>query len=1226
MRTGVGTGTESPSGVGVLVLALSAAVLVGSIGAVLVVSPVAAQDGSGGNTATLDASFADEQVEAGNSTTLHINSTSRPNDTLVVASDDLSQSELGTLLPNSSPSGSGNVSLQIGAGNDTFDVTVPDGQSAGTYDFVFGLSETNVTDRAALDVTGKTVDSCEIIDEPGSYRLTSDLQSSDTCITITTSDVSLSGGGNSVSAGGSSGAIAVRDDGSGVENVAIRDVTVQDSGAGVRIGASDETVSDVVVEGVTGIDNSRAGVVSFTATEVSVRNSEFRRNGLGIELLGGSATVEGVTARNSDGAGLDTALDLSRLTVDDSVFTDNGGQGLLVREVADGTARIRNVTANGNGVDGIAIRSSAPGATLAEITASGNDRHGVLLGSRDTTVVGAMANDNTESGFVLPALAGATDGRELRPGDGEIGLEASGNGQAGAQLSGSDTTVVGLQADDNRDGIDLTDATGVTVTDATPGDGDRGVGARSNTRYGVVLSNTTDSAVNETLVQGNGVTGIHAVSSERNLLADLTVNDNALTFNTTAGGPTTVERMAIQSADVSFEASDVRFNSTTPPGERARPGNRTFATYLDIETTGTGSGGLLTDGGEGSGYIDLTVAYPADAVSDPPLVESTARIHSHDGSSWSEVAGSSNDADAGTVSANITDPAATYAPAADLENAITSCGFNDWSSGETYRIDADLNSISGACLEVRASDSRLVGFGPGGVQSRTLTGDGGTEELGIDVRPGRSNVTVENLSVREFGTAVRLGSGPTGSQANHTVRSVTTSDNAGTGVVVLGDGSTVENTRSATNDGAGLRVESGQDTTLRTLLFFGNTDPGLVLTGETPGATAEDVNLFADGQTTVVGFDGANDVTIAPSANPPDPGVGLKDLSNYTEVNGPAGDSHVNLSVRYSEDNVGAESRLSLYDYNEATDEYEAVPGSETGDGADVVYANLTSFSTFAVLEDTSNGGATPTPTPEEGATPTPTPEDGATPTPTPEDGATPTPTPDGGDGGDGGGGGSDGDGSGGGGSPSSGIGGGGGGGGGATAQSSPNFATIETNLNRTGMRVGGAVAIDATVRNTGDGAGTYEVELVRNGDFVRSRFVELFPDEEETITFERTPPSTGNYTFRVENVTAGMVTVVGADEPTPTPTATPDGGDATDGTPTGDGDGTGSDGGGGSDGASGDDGANSLDGGGGTSAPSSPGDPSGGIGGLGPLGMMAGGVGALAVGAGVIYLLVLRP
>lgn len=1218
--------------VGVLAVALSVAVLVGAIGAVMVVSPVAAQDG---NTATLDASFADDQVEAGSSTTLSVNSTGRPTDTLVVASNDLSQSELGAFFPNSSPSGAENVSLQVDADNDTFDVDVPDTRSSGTYEFVFDLSETNVTDRAALDITGKTINGCGVITEPGDYRLTADDTNSSTCITITASDVTLSGGGNSVSGGENSGAIAVRDDGSGVENVAIRNVTVRDSGAGVRVGASDETVSDVVVEGVTGTDNSRAGVVSFTATEVTVRNSEFRRNGLGIELLGGSATIEAVTARNNDGAGLDTALDLTKLTVNDSTFTDNGGQGLLIRGIADGGTELRNVTANGNGVDGIGIRSSAPGAMLAEVTASGNDRHGILLESRDTTVVGATANDNTGSGFVLPALDGAADGRELRPGDGEVGLEASRNGASGALLSGSDTTVVGLRADDNRDGIDLTDATGVTVTDASPGDGDRGVGARSNARYGVVLSNTTDSAVNETLVQENGGTGIHVVSSEGNLLADLTVNDNAVTFNTTAGGPTTVERMAIQNADISFEASDIRFNSTTPPAEPARPGNRTFATYLDIETTGTSSGGLLTDGGEGSGYIDLAVAYPADAVSDPPLVESTARIHSYDGSSWSAVADSTNDASSGTVSANITDPAATYAPAADLENAITSCGFNDWSSGETYRIDTDLSSISGACLEVRASDSRLVGFGPGGVQSRTLTGDGGTEELGVDVSPGQSNVTVESLVVREFGTGVRLGSGPTGSQASHTVRSLTVTNNAGTGVVVLGDGSTVENTRSDANDGAGLRVEGAQDTGLRTLLFLGNADPGLVLTGETPGATAENVNLFADGRTTVVGFDEANEVTIAPSANPPNPGAGLQDLGNYTDVNGPADDSYVNLSVRYDEGNVGAESRLSLYDYNEGTDEYEAVPGSETGDGVDVVYADLTSFSTFAVLEDTSEGTATPTP--EEGATPTPTPEEGAT--PTPEGGETPTQTPDDGDGG-GGGDGSDGsdDGAGGGGSPSSGIGagsgssgsdgGGGGGGGGATAQSSPNFATIETNLNRTGIRVGGTVAIDATVRNTGDGAGTYEVELFRNGDFVRSRFVELFPGEEETITFERTPSSTGEYTFRVENVTAGTVTVVGADEPTPTPTATPTpgGADSTDGTPTSDGDGTGGDGADGSDGASGDDGSNSLDSGGDTSAPSSPGGSGGGISGLGPLGMMAGGVGALAVGAGAIYLLVLRP
>lgn len=186
-------------------------------------------------------------------------------------------------------------------------------------------------------------------------------------------------------------------------------------------------------------------------------------------------------------------------------------------------------------------------------------------------------------------------------------------------------------------------------------------------------------------------------------------------------------------------------------------------------------------------------------------------------------------------------------------------------------------------------------------------------------------------------------------------------------------------------------------------------------------------------------------------------------------------------------------------------------------------------------------------------------------------------------------------------------------------------------------MRVDGTVAINATVRNSGDGGGTYEVDLFRNGDFVQSRFVELVPGERERITFRRSPSSPGSYTFRAENVTAGTVNVTGPDgdattpSPTATPSPTPDGTD--DGTSgDGGGDGTG-DGGDGSDDGTAD--PSTADGGSddvedqGTSGGSTPGAPDGsggGFGGLGPLGMVVGGVGALAVGAGAIYLLVVKP
>ncbi|WP_276260661.1 beta strand repeat-containing protein [Haloglomus litoreum] len=1093
-----------------------------------------------------------------------------------------------------------------------------------------------------------TVSECRTIDSSGDYRLAADLSTdSGDCLEITAGDVTLDGDGHVLSGGSDAAALAITAGPEGeTRNVVVRDLTARRSGHGVLVSGSEDTddVTGIELVGITGHDNSGAGIRTVFAN-ATIEQGTLTQNGVGAEVLGGAAVVEATDARRNQEAGLKVSVDATALTVTGGSFTDNLARGLLIRDVDRAT--ITGATVTANGFDGVTVESTAPNTTLRNLAVTDNDRHGVVVRAAGVHVLGSTASRNGGDGFRLPALDGSRDARRLVAGT--SALEARNNGDAGARLAGSNTTVLGLVATGNRDGLDLTDATGVTVSDADPTDDINGASASSNTRHGVLLSNTTGSAVEETQVQRNDDVGIRVQASDGNTLAGVTVNGNGETFNATGGGTTTVERMTISSAELSFAASDVAFGSTVPPAN-ARPGSRTFGPYLDASTTtgtGGGLGGVTGDDGDG-GFLDLTVHYPPASVSDPPLVRSTARIQAYDGA-WSTVDGSSNDADARTVSANISNPATTYAPAADLENAITACGYSDWRDGETYRVDADLSG-SGDCLEVAASDSTLVGFGFGGERDRTLSGSGGSDAVGIALPDGETNVTVEGLTVEDFGTGVTVGAGTSGVPAGHTLRGMTVAGSAGDGIAISGDAVTVADTLTRDNGGDGIAVESAQGVSVEDSAVLGNGGAGLNLTGDTALTTATHLNLFVaegDGFRNVnVSFDSATEVRFSPVPDPQPTGDGLEGTTDYVDISPNADDASVDVTISYTPASVSDESALSLYSYDEGAGEYVRVEGAETDEAGNVVTAGLDSFSTFAPLVETSGDGtATPTPGDGDDGTATPTPGDGddgtATPTPGDGDGGTATPTPGGGDGSDGtdgddgtdGGDGSDGTDSG---STSpddfgAGGGGGGGGGGAGPPEESPSFATTAADVNRTTMRVGGTVAIDATVRNSGDGGGTYEVDLFRGGDFVQSRFVELVPGERERITFHRTPSTPGSYTFRAENVTAGTVNVTAPDEDATTPTGTPtdtptrttdrsDGDDPND-TGTGDGDGTGDSTPDGESPAPGEQGTSDE-----VSAPRSPDDPGGDFGGLGPLGMVFGGVGALAVGAGAIYLLVLKP
>ena len=1033
-------------------------------------------------------------------------------------------------------------------------------------------SSTALTPTAAASEGGnvEAVENCQELASAGThYRVATDLAEDDgPCLRITASNVTVEGDGHDVSGGNGSGAIAVVANGSAVSGVRVRNVTVADSRAGVRIGATDSPAVGVTAESITAVNNSRAGVISF-ASDLTLNDSVLEGNAVGVEVIEGNVTMDGVVVNDSDGTGLKTAIDVSEVLITDSRFLDNGGRGLLLRSVDPGGLALANVTASRNGIDGIEVEQSAPGATLSGVVAANNSRHGVVVRSGGTSVTDSELSDNAD---------------------------------AGARLAGSNTTATGLTATGNADGIDLSGATGVAVRDTD---------ANGNER-GIVLSNTAGSTVEETTFSDNTGVGLLVNESTDNTLTDLTARNDGRTVRLVGDGRVNVSRLTLSNGTVSFTASEVEFDEVGSPGP-ARPGSRAFGPYLNVSTTGD-DGDSLLPGEEGGEFLDLTVHYRPSDLEEPPLDDSTVRIGRYD-DGWSTVGNGSR-------------------------------------------------------------DTTVIGFGQDGEQPRSLDGqDAGSS--GIVVADGAAGTTLRNLTVRDFGTGFELRGDDT------TIRRATAFSNADRGLLVTGTGTAVRNVSAGSNggaDGDGILLRGATDTSLEQVLVRNSGGWGLREAGSMSGTTATELNVFYDedddgvGRNVVVAFDASRHIALGPVADPPDRGRGLEGIGDYLDIEGQQDDAYLDLTIAYDEGDVSDESALSFYRYDDRTGTYSEVTDPRVDPAADTLGANLTSFSTFAPLVDTSTDGGSGGGDDGGGDSG----DDGGDDGDSGGDGGDRDSGDDGGDGGDdsgdggddegndsgdegtddgdsgddgdegtddgdGGGGSDDGDESepgvgagtgdtddGGSDSGSSSGGGDGGGGGGAAAQGSPTFVTTAASLDRSSMAVGGTVLVNATVSNEGDGVGTYEVELFRDGRFVQSRLVELVPGETEAITFERSPDEAGTYGFRVENVTAGTVNVTttdGGSISTATPAATPDGTSA-DGAGDGSGEGGSDDGSAG--GSSSDQGGSGADEGSGDSneviAPGTAGGSDTELAGFEPLGVMAGGVGALAVGAGAIYLLVLRP
>jgi parallel beta-helix repeat protein len=518
------------------------------------------------------------------------------------------------------------------------------------------------------------IDACTDISRPGSYELTSDLSSDETCIEINTSYVTVDGQGHLVEGVGS-------DDKTGIYA----------NGTGGTV--SDVTVTNVELSGWTGSDGEAVMFEDIDDGEIS--EVDVMRGDYGIRLVGStSIDVRDNTVDRTSGGQPAVALQSgsNRNTITGNTITRAGGQSIV-------------------GGHGLLLRSSSNNTVHDnELTGSGRENVRLVRGSNDNTFT---ENELRDSAFQSPGLSvGTGGGSDLVLRDNVV----AGSGAAGVVLSqsGEDYTIVNNTVSGNRGhGIMLKRATNGTLrANTVTGSGGHGIQlrfggdhtaanniVRHNDRWGINVNNVDDAVVrNNTVerhpqggirvkngatntdVRGNDIVNVHTrgtltwptgikvtgadetdlkdntiINSYRGIvvtdgstattLSDDTVhatgsNTRAVVLDGASG--TTVERLEVAAATapnttLSFDGNNIRVSpATTVP---ANP-----------SATGAEAAFNATSVGPDS-YLNMTVRYEAGDVGS--VDESSLSVWTYDGSAWSEAASTVDQGDR-TVRANVT--------------------------------------------------------------------------------------------------------------------------------------------------------------------------------------------------------------------------------------------------------------------------------------------------------------------------------------------------------------------------------------------------------------------------------------------------------------------------------------------------------------------------------------------------------------------------------------------
>ncbi|NHN40138.1 hypothetical protein G9C85_00615 [Halorubellus sp. JP-L1] len=392
------------------------------------------------------------------------------------------------------------------------DVSATDGSASGE-----SATDENATDESRSDERASThqpvqIDSCTVIDEPGEYVLTADVEDSTAgvCIDIRSSDVHFDGDRHAVAGNLSHAGIGETIDGPSsqdrvgvgvtvrsnerVENVTIHHVTVTNWSHGVLA----ENVTDANVSGVHAFENG-GGIVLDDANDVTVQESNASRNlalGVVVDARAGNRTTNDVVVGNE--------------------LKDNGAFGAAVFSSSNATIANNTAFRNAFGIYAFGVQNS----TIAANSVWDN-RYGVVLeGFRSN------ATNVADAVNVTDADASAAD-LGVQP-EAETATTARSNAVADNVIRNSTAAALAF------------------------------VGADGNVATGNDLSDTGPTTEQFYPFQANASAAIVAVDARNNTIVDARTSDAAdwicAGFD---GSSTTVLNATTDAGTVSFAGSDV---------------------------------------------------------------------------------------------------------------------------------------------------------------------------------------------------------------------------------------------------------------------------------------------------------------------------------------------------------------------------------------------------------------------------------------------------------------------------------------------------------------------------------------------------------------------------------------------------------------------------------------------------------------------------------------------
>lgn len=300
-----------------------------------------------------------------------------------------------------------------------------------------------------------------------------------------------------------------------------------------------------LIENTVSTDNKGGSYLISVAGNVTIRDSTFEMNDVGLSVATGGAVDISDTSASliAAVAGVDSGLfikDASSVTLADVNASGNSNDGVALDDIV-GAVSLTNVTANNNADDGVRVTDAGGTTTFTEVNASDNGGDGFdfddALGL--VTVTDVTANNNTGDGVnwrdmeetmtFVNVMANDNGGTGLEGQNQIVGnatltnVTANNNGGGGVDIEGpsGDALLTGVETNGNGSAGVLLQSPGATVSV-------NAVVANGNSDYGVSVRDL-DDAVSLTTVTAidNGDSGVLVYSADDGLTAtDITVAGN----------------------------------------------------------------------------------------------------------------------------------------------------------------------------------------------------------------------------------------------------------------------------------------------------------------------------------------------------------------------------------------------------------------------------------------------------------------------------------------------------------------------------------------------------------------------------------------------------------------------------------------------------------------------------------------------------------------------------